>query len=354
MAQLIERLYDAKIPRNKTAIIAADIGGTNSNFGIFSMHNAKPELLFSLHAKSQDVKDFPALVQQVIAFAKDKYNIRINHALFACAGVVSPQKDFSKPTNLAITIDAKAIKKATGLQCIYIVNDFEVIGYGLDLIDPKDIVLVNQGVPVERAQKAILGAGTGLGKCIMFWDHTVQRYVPVASEGGHADAALQYPLELDLANFIKKQERRTTNISWEDLLSGDGIQRIYSFFHNNSNSDGHKRGEQVPHPDEIFKSRTDNQHSADTFKLYTILYARCAKNFTLDALALGGIYIAGGIATHNVQMFRLPAFMAEFTNCAKQGHLLQKVPIYVIADYNVSLYGAAYYLRLEDVCSMRD
>lgn len=351
MVELTERLYGTQIPRNTTVVIGADIGGTNSNFGIFNMRNAKPELLFSLHAKSQEIKDFPSVVQQVMKFAKEKYGLQIHHALFACAGVVSPQKDFSKPTNLPIEIDAHAIKKATGLQCVYIVNDFEVIGYGIDLVNPKDIVLVNQGTPLQHAQKAILGAGTGLGKCIMFWNHAVQRYVPVASEGGHADAALQHPLEFDLATFIQKSERRPSNISWEDLLSGTGIQRIYSFFHANSNTD-HQSGERMPRPDEIFKSRTHDKHSDDTFNLYTILYARCAKNFTLDALALGGLYIAGGIATHNVQMFRLPAFMAEFVNCAKQGHLLEKVPIYVVADYNVSLYGAAYYLHLEDVCSL--
>jgi glucokinase len=351
MVELKERLYDKKIPHKSSAIIGADIGGTNSNFGIFSMHNAKPELLFSLHAKSKEVKNFPALVKQVIAYAKEKYGLKINHALFACAGVVSSQKDFSKPTNLSIEIDAHEIKKVTGLQCVYIVNDFEVIGYGLDLINPKDLVQVNKGMPKLHAQKAILGAGTGLGKCTMFWDRTVNRYVPVVSEGGHADAALQHPLEFELATFIQKTERMTSNISWEDLLSGDGIQRIYKFFHTNSPEKGHQKKEQVPHPDEIFKSRTQNKHSADTFNLYTIFYARCAKNFTLDALALGGIYIAGGIAAHNLPMFQLPLFMTEFINCGKQVHLLEEVPIYVITDYNISLYGAAYYLRLEDVCS---
>ncbi len=350
MVELREQLYDRQIPHKSSAIIGADIGGTNSNFGIFSMHNAKPELLFSLHTKSKTIKHFPAVVKQVLAYAHEKYGLNIHRALFACAGVVSPQKDFSKPTNLTIEIDALAIKKATGLQCVSIVNDFEVIGYGLDLINPKDIVHINKSVPKLHAQKAILGAGTGLGKCIMFWDQSVNRYVPVASEGGHADAALQHPLEFALATFIQQREKMTCNISWEDLLSGDGIQRIYSFFHANSDKNGHKKGEVMPKPDEIFKRRTENKHSADTFNLYTILYARCAKNFTLDALALGGIYIAGGIAAHNLPMFQLPLFMAEFINCGKQGKLLQEVPLYVITDYNVSLYGAAYYLHLEDVC----
>ncbi len=352
MIELKERLYGKQVPRKSSAIIGADIGGTNSNFGIFSMHNAKPELLVSLHVKSKEVKNFPELVKQVIDYVQAKYDLKIHHAIFACAGVVSPEKDFSKPTNLTIEIDAHAIKKITDLQCVYIVNDFEVIGYGLDLIDPKNLVQINKGKEWFHAQKAILGAGTGLGKCIMFWDRTLNRYVPVASEGGHADAALQHPLEFELAAFIQKMERKASTISWEDLLSGDGVQRIYKFFHENADKKDHQKGEVVPHPDEIFKSRMNSKHCADTFNLYMVLYARCAKNFVLDALALGGIYIAGGIAANNLPMFQLPLFMTEFMNCGKQGHLLEEVPIYVITDYNISLYGAAYYLHLEDVCSM--
>jgi glucokinase len=350
MIALEERTYGVEIPRNSIAILSADIGGTNSNFGFFKEYNAKPKLLFSIHAKSQEIKDFPALVKQVLIEVKNKYNITVHHAIFACAGVVFAGNSFSKPTNLDITIDAHAIKKVTNLDCIYLVNDFEVIGYGIDIIDPRTIVTINKGKPQLHANKAIVGAGTGVGKCIMFYNKAVERHVPVASEGGHEDAALQHSLEFELAKFIQKTERFTCNISWEDLLSGNGIQRIYRFFHENANHNDHRKGEKVPHPDEIFKSRTHDKHSADTFKLYTIFYARCAKNFALDALALGGIYIAGGIAAHNVPMFQQPAFMSEFVNCGKQAQLLKNIPIHIITDYNVSLYGAAYYLQLEGVC----
>lgn len=352
MVELKEREYGIPIPRNSMAILGADIGGTNSNFGVFDQRNGKPHLLFSLHTKSQAITDFTSVVRQVLAYCTKKYGISINHALFASAGVVSSGRNFSKPTNLDFTIDAHAIKEVTDLRCVYVVNDFEVIGYGIQLIAPKELVCINKGKPRLHANQAIVGAGTGLGKCTMFWNKCVNRYVPVPSEGGHADAALQHPLEFKLAEFIQRTEQFNCNISWEDLLSGNGIQRIYSFFHENADSDGHQKNERVPHPDQIFKSRTNDQHSTDTFALYTILYARCAKNFALDALALGGIYIAGGIAVHNVPLFKQAAFMKEFINCGKQSHLLKEIPIHIITDYNVSLYGAAYYLQLEDVCTI--
>ena len=230
------------------------------------------------------------------------------------------------------------------------VNDFEVIGYGLPLIDPKNLVRVNEGKVRQYANKVILGAGTGLGKSIMDYNKYAGRYIPVASEGGHADFAVQRQIELDLVEFIKEYEGWTCNVSWEDVLSGDGIKRIYQFFHSNTNSGKHAGKEKVPHPDEIFNSRNNDEHSKKTFEMYTTIYARCAKDFALDALALGGVYIAGGIAAKNLPMFELPEFMQEFTNCGKQQDLLKKVPIYVITDYNISLYGAAEYMILENTC----
>ncbi len=350
MIQFKEKKYVTSVPRNITCILGADIGGTNSNFGIFQVRDERPILLLSLHVKSKEIKEFPLAVNDLLSFVKQTYGITISHALFAAAGVVSPDKDYSKPTNLPIIIDAAEIKKATELTCVYVVNDFEVIGYGLDLIVPKDLVLVNKGVARERANKAILGAGTGLGKCIMIWEQDRDQYIPIASEGGHEDFAVQNGLELELVEFIKHREKRPCNISWEDVLSGQGIQRIYQFFHARSNDGRDAAREQLPHPDEIFNARNHDQHSRDTFELYTALYARCAKNFALDVLARGGVYIAGGIAANNLEMFKLPQFMDEFVNCGKQAELLKEVPIWVITDYNVSLYGAAAYLLIENMC----
>ena len=191
-----------------------------------------------------------------------------------------------------------------------------------------------------------MGAGTGLGKSILRWIDERDRYIPVASEGGHADCAVQTRLELDFIDFIRQEESRDCNISWEDVLSGYGIQRMYRFF---SARNGLSDGKNIS-PDEIFARRSDDKRAWQTFELYTILYSRCAKNFALDSLCLGGLYVAGGIAAKNVQIFELPAFYAEFINCGKQAELLKNIPIWVIADYNVSLYGAAEYLILEKKC----
>lgn len=348
MNAFTEVKYVDSIPRNIECLMGADIGGTNSNFGIFARTDHNLELILSLHAKSQQITDFADEVQKVLAYLNDRYQIRILKACIGAAGVVSQHRDKVKPTNLDFTIDVSEIYEKTTIECCFLTNDFEIIGYGLSRLDPKNIVKVKKGKERPFAVKGILGAGTGLGKCMMAWDEHVQRYRPHASEGGHADFPAQDQLELDLIHFIQQDEQFSCNISWENVLNGNGIGRIYRFFHARSNN--HSADMNEPHPDEIFKSRTVDEHSMETFKLYTKIYARCAKDYTLDALALGGIYIAGGIAAKNLPLFELPEFHEEFSNCGKQQELLAQVPIYVITDYNVSLYGAAEYMILEGLC----
>lgn len=353
MLPYTERIYRDKIPRGEEAILVADIGGTNSNFGVFMFRDSTIQLLVSLHIKSKNIQQFTPVIKDILAYLKKTYDVDIKKAVIAAAGVVSEKRDWAKPTNLNFAIDAHEIRANTSLACVYIVNDFEIIGYGLDKINSKDLVLVNAGKARRHANKIILGAGTGLGKCILYWNKHNNRYMPLASEGGHADFAPQTQEELDLALFIKKKEKITCNISWEDVLSGYGIQRMYRFFQSRNKhavSDPEFNTNGGPPPDEIFNSRNGDEHSRKTFELYTKIYARCAKDFALDALALGGVYIAGGIASKNLPLFELPIFMQEFVNCGKQAALLKEVPIYVITDYNVSLYGAAEFLIVENVC----
>lgn len=352
MMPLKEVVYVPAVPEHVKAILVSDIGGTNSNFGIFQLIDGKFQMLLSLHAKSKEVTNFADLISEVVLYVKDKYNITLKRACLAAAGPIAADRTFVKPTNLTVPLDTKEIAAKAHLDCVFLANDFEVIGYGIARIDPKDLVQVNAGTAQEKGHKAIIGAGTGLGKCIMIFDEAKGRYIPITSEGGHADFAPLHQRELDLTKYIQKYENWSCNISWEDVLSGNGIQRIYHFLrHSNENHTVSKQASvHGPRPDEIFKSRFLDHYCWETFEWYTTFYARCAKNFALDSLALGGIYIAGGIAAKNLELFQLPAFKQEFFNCGKQAELIKQIPIYVITDYNVSLYGAAEYMMLEGLC----
>ena len=356
MYQIREVGYGVEIPRSFAVVLSVDIGGTNSNFGVFKQDDSTTTLVVSLHIKSQEISDFAQAVKQVVDYLREKYSLTVSTAIIAAAGVVSANKDFCKPTNLPFVIDARQIEQATAISCVYIVNDFDVIGYGLEGINPKDIVCVKRGLDNPHANRAIVGAGTGLGKSILVWDTHAQGYVPIASEGGHADFPAYTTHEMQLVYFVQQIERMVCPVSWEDLLSGRGIERIYHFFcHGGGKKASLEEKTEClcsngPHPDQIFARQLADRSSKLTLELYTILYARCAKNFALEALALGGLYIAGGIAAKNLSLFQQQLFIDEFLKCGKQARLLHDIPVYVITDYNVSLYGGIIYLRKQGLC----
>lgn len=331
-----------------SVFLVCDLGGTNCNFGLFT-HNGSLTLARSLHFKSQEINDFSSCMSDVVAYTKNIYGLKVTAACIAFAGVV--RGNIAKPTNVALTIDIEAIKAATGLSTVILANDFEVIGSGLPLIDQSSIVPVLPGAIVADAPKAIIGAGTGLGKSIMVFEETQKNYYSLPSEGGHADFASQSEIEVALVHFIQKLKQNKKPVSWEEVLSGTGIKRIYAFY--KSKHDGTvdiQAALQDLHPDEIFAARNRNSFCWDTYQLYARIYGRCAKNFFLETLAYGGVYIAGGIAAKNLALFQHPEFSAEFFNNEKHQTLLRQAPVFVITDYNVSLYGAAEFLRLHCKC----
>lgn len=351
--QFREVVYQKDFQAGIRCLLGGDIGGTNSNFGVFEMRGTQPILLFSLHAKSQEVTDYAALLRDVIDHCKIGYGIILEEACFGAAGIIMQDHAVVKPTNLAVTIDARAIMKMTGLKQLFLINDFEAVALGIDYIDPKDLVVINHGEQDHnRMQKACIGAGTGMGKSALVWSKHFKRYLPIVSEGGHADCAAQTDIESKLCAFVQAEAgRKESPVSWEDLLSGIGIRRIYQFLGAQQTYPETEIAREIAQhgfqPDLISAYAQQDARCKATFDIYTTLYARCAKNFVLDLLALNGLYIAGGIAAKNIELFKQKAFLDEFIKCNKHSAILQEVPIFVIADYNVSLYGAVAYLDLK-------
>ena len=343
--------YVQDIEYTEPFFLAADIGGTNSNFGIFSLQRPDPQLVLSLHYKSKQITDFTALMVQVVTSLKERYNIIPKRSCIGAAGIVYPHRVAATPTNLKnVEINTNDVMKATGLKELFLINDFEAVALGLELLDPKDIISINdKGVYRKHANVGFIGAGTGLGKSWLVWHRDENRYFPVASEGGHADASFHGDFECDLSNFIHN-EYSVCPISWETILSGQGIAKIYRFLGTKKKypiTDSTREIEAHDfHPDRISYYAQRDERAKDTFELYAKFYARCAKNFALDALTLNGLYIAGGIASKNVSLFNNPLFLAEFTRCGKQSAQLASIPVSVIANYNVSLYGAVVADRL--------
>ncbi len=333
-------------------VLGIDIGGTNTNLGIAGVENSKPILVFTENYKTKKLDSILPAIQNTLAYAKDNYNIEVDFACIGAAGVVSPSNDSAKLTNVEWNLSSKELIDKTSLNKVSIINDFQTIGYGLNLLDSNnknDIFQVRSkksDIVSSNETKIILGAGTGLGKSILTYDKNFNAYIPIPSEGGHADFPAQDNLEMKLIEYVKKLRGISQPISYEELLSGRGIESIYLFLRDEQESKETKYTKDIVNAIDkaalISKYKNLDKTCKETFHLFTKFYARCAKNFVLDTLARGGLYIAGGIAAKNKEIFTSKEFNKEFENAYNRDDLLKKIPISVIVNYDVSLYGACY------------
>ncbi len=329
-------------------VMGVDIGGTNTTVGIAGIVDTSTEPLFSLRFETKHLPSLIPAIQQTLLYAEE-HHIDVTSLCIGAAGVVSPSQDFVNLTNVAWDIDVHDILHETTIDTAFIINDFQAIGYGLQLLNPADINDIVTVRSIEntanvKMTKAILGAGTGLGKSVLIHNEQNDLYIPIASEGGHGDFPIYNDFEQNLINFVKQKRESGEPVIYEELLSGQGIERIYFFLKEINMYPDTEYTEEIASASDkaslISSYRTSDQTCAEAMRLFAKFYARCTKNFALDCLPLGGIYIAGGIAPKNTEIFMGEEFLDEFTCSYQRSQVLKNIPIYIIVNYDVGLYGA--------------
>jgi glucokinase len=318
-------------------VLGGDVGGTHTNIAVAGAKAGKATLICSAHFESRKLTSLVPAIREILDYGRENYGIEVDRGCVGVAGAVTDSSR-AKPTNLPWDVDAEEIKEEFGLEEFRITNDFQIIGWGIDSLKEGDLLEAKEGEPGFGENRAVIGAGTGLGKAILVFDG--KRYVPIPSEGGHADFPIHNQFELDLADSVRGG--RETPVSYEDLLSGRGIERIYDFLRERRG--GTEKTVEIEGAEDraalISKYRETDPLCRETFGIYARCYGRCARNFVLEALSTGGLYIAGGIAAKNREIFVFPEFQAELINGEKQRHLLERTPVYVITNYDVSIMGA--------------
>lgn len=335
-------------------VLAGDIGGTNTNLAIMGYTDKKMTYIFSLHFKSQKIKDLIEPINTILKVAKDEYDIEISKSCLAVAGPINPEKNYCKLTNTKFSVDANKILKNTLLGSFSLINDFEAIGYGIEFLDKNnenDIIQLPHPKncfpkPAKKGTIVVVGAGTGLGKCIVVYDRNRLKYITLPSEGGHADFAPDNDIEWELMNFFKKNILKTKHHpSYDKILSGFGIEGIYSFFKYKKMFPSTKFTKEIDSsenkPTLISKHSKKDKTCAKVIDVFIRIYARFARNAALDPLSFEGLYVAGGIASKNIEKFKEGTFMKIFENNISMKEILKKIPVFVIMNYDASLYGAA-------------
>jgi glucokinase len=319
-------------------IFAGDIGGTHARLAYFQTQNGHLNLVAEGVYPSREHRG----LDEIVATFVDAQGA---HPDAACFGVAGPVRNGRVETsNLPWTVEASRLASVLRLPSTLLMNDLEANAWGIACLQEKDLVALNRvnGTPVGN--QAVISAGTGLGEAGLYWDG--KGYDIFASEGGHADFAPRTDIEIDLLRYLTA---RFGHVSFERIVSGPGLVNVYHFLRDTHRGDEPKwLTEELAHGDTaaaISRNAMNGksplaEHALD---LWISIYGAEAGNLALKLMATGGIYLGGGIAPKLISKLAGPLFMQAFVSKGRMQTLLDSIPVSVITNEKVALFGAARY-----------
>ena len=322
------------------AVLAADVGGTNTKLAIAHLEAGK---LDGIERRVLPSRSFASLEAAVEAFLSEPaiapHADQVAAACFAVAGPVDAGR--ARLTNLPWRIEESALAAHFSIPCVALVNDFAAAALGIDALAPGDFLTLQQGAAAEQANRVVVGAGTGLGVALLTWSESGYRVLP--SEGGHSDFAPTDELQQALVADLLKQ---FGHVSAERVVSGAGLVRILEFLaRQGADGPGPALAEAMARgdpADAIARAALDRLdglavHALDVF---VRAYGAFAGNMALIALARGGVYVSGGIAPKIAGKLGDGTFIGGFVGKGRFRALLETIPVRVVMNENVGLLGA--------------
>ncbi len=326
-------------------VLAGDIGGTKT---LLQIAECKAGRCRAVREQRFDSGSYDSMSSIIGEFLREEKKKSIKAV---CLGIAGPVKETAKGqsvkvTNLPWEIRGPDLKRQLKFPKLCLINDFQAIGYAIEALKKKDLVVLQKGQPVKHGPRAVIGAGTGLGQGMLIWDK--DRYSPIATEGGHANFAPVDELQVELMRYLIKTHGRT---SWELVLSGHGLVDLYAFLK--------ARGD-FPEVSAVARAmQSDDPAAAIThaalkqndplanlaLNLFVDIYGAQAGNLALTAGATGGVYIAGGIAPKIISRLTDGRFMQAFLNKSKMKAYVAAIPVQVVMNPNVGLMGAVQVAR---------
>jgi glucokinase len=322
-------------------LLAGDIGGTKTAMGVFSEEKGPHTALAEAEVHSTDYPSLEAIAKEFLA----KTGLKADRACFGVAGPVLSGR--AKITNLPWIVDQAAIAKELNLKAVHLLNDLEAIACAVPGLRPQDVETLSAGEPVQQANIAVLAPGTGLGEAFMTWESG--EYKAHGSEGGHVDFAPADETQMRLLAYLRQ---RFDHVSYEHVCSGVGIPHVYDFFR-----DGEKTPERpetieriAMAPDRtkaIIQSAMDPAEPSEccgaTIDTVVSIMGSEAGNLALKVLAVGGVYLAGGIAVHLQSALKSPRFLQSFRRKGRFSEVMSRIPVHLMISNKVGIAGAAAY-----------
>jgi glucokinase len=136
-------------------------------------------------------------------------------------------------------------------------------------------------------------------------------------------------------------------VSWEHVVSGPGIVWLYEFLRDSG------RAPAPPALHAALDAATDRaaviaraglagEHPicVRVLEIFVRAYGAEAGNLALKSLALGGVYVTGGIAPSVLDGPWRDVFLRAFTDKGRYADFMRRIPVHVVVGENATLLGA--------------
>mmetsp|Transcript_129262 Transcript_129262/g.249322 ORF Transcript_129262/g.249322 Transcript_129262/m.249322 type:complete len:498 (-) Transcript_129262:282-1775(-) len=354
---------DVPQPKNasKTGLcLAADVGGTNSRFMLYTVdideqvhlrQEAPGKLLLVRKYANICYGCFADVVQ---AFFDDAHTASVIsdgvHPEVACLAVAGvAQQNIARLTNLDWIINGPELSARFEIGIVEVINDFVAQGYGVLTLSEDEVIQLSGPEPVMGAPIACVGAGTGLGQCFLTAGSTGE-YQAYPSEGGHAEFAPRGAgndeTQIELLRHLKVKFSGWNRISYERVVSGKGICNVYEFLaYSRPMSIDLQVHKEFLHNQQdagiIAKNAAPGNLCHEALKIFASCYGAVSGTFALQVMPFGGLYLSGGV-TQKLQSFLREegSFMEAYMDKGRVSPMLKDVPLFFVKGDEMGQRGA--------------
>ncbi len=338
--------------------IAADIGGTKSLLCVVDAN--EQSVLHEQTYASADFVNFSALLTRFLEDTETASHQSVSNIEAMCLalpGVVKRRK--SQLTNLDWILEEEKLQQQFSIHSVFFVNDFQAAAMGVSALKEEDIVTLNLGAApdtdtdtdtdIENSTQqknhktttektgitVVTGAGTGLG--LAWMDHTENHHQLFPTEGGHCDFAPTNEQQIGLLRYLMKQY---DHVSYERILSGAGLVQLYYYLSSDDESKAETNDISLKPQKISTLAQQGNPLAVTAIRLFVDIYAAYIGNLALLYKPAGGIYIAGGIATHILQWMQTKAFITQYFHKGRMQPIAEETPVYLVTNKRLGLLGA--------------
>lgn len=319
-------------------LLTGDVGGTNTRLRLVNADDTHSVLL---------EKTYPNVpVADALATFFGEMDGDVQSACLGVAGrVIDGDVRMTNRPGESITNERVAAALKLSPEKVRLVNDMVAHVAGIDACES---VTLRDG-KVEGDVQGMVMPGTGLGVGMRV--KTAHGWVAIPSEGGHLDFGPP-TMQLDFLREVAHDllgNALDSRVSWENLVSGPGLPKIYAAVVNPDRPSEVK----LPEPKEVTAAvvggetgNVDISAARETVRIFLTLTGARAGNLCLCVLATRGLVFGGGIL--NGLYDADPTLVTEtlaagFTACGPKvlRDTLQNVPLTLLRDADSGLVGAA-------------